>query len=78
MNNRGFIKAIILILVALLVLKFVFHIEIKDILNSKIVLSIWSIIKTVFNMLWAVILIALDFLKAVLTSAKNFLEGLNG
>ena len=75
-SNRGFLKAVILVIIALAVLKFAFHIDLKDILDSKIVTSIWSIIKTIFNMLWSAILIGLDFIKAVLTTAKNFIEGL--
>jgi hypothetical protein len=75
-RRRGFIKAIILIIIALVVLKVVFHIDFKDIVNSGIVQSVWSIIKTIFNMLWTAVLLVLDFLKAILNTAKNFLEGL--
>ena len=76
-SNKGFIKAIVLILIGLAVLKYAFHIELKDILNSQVVQSIWSIIKTIFNLIWNILLIALDFIKTILSSAKSFLEGLN-
>lgn len=76
-SQRGFIKAIILIVIALIVLKYVFHIDFKDIVESKVVASIWSIIKTILGLLWSALLIVLDFLKTILTSAANFLNGLN-
>lgn len=75
-HNRGFIKAIILIIIGLAVLKYAFHIELKDIINSQIVTSIWSILKTIFNLLWSLLLIVLDFIKTILVSAKSFIEGL--
>lgn len=76
-TNRGFIKTIILIVVALLILKYAFNIDLKDIINSKVVTSIWSIIKTIFGLLWTALLLLLDFLKTILTAATNFLNGLN-
>lgn len=76
-RNRGFIKAILLVVIALVVLKFVFHIEPKDLLENKLVSSILAVIKTFFNLLWSALLLLLDFIKAVLNSAKVFLDGLN-
>lgn len=77
MRNRGFIRTIIVVIVALAILKFVFHVDLKDILDSKIVSTIVSIIKTLLKMLWNAILLGLNFIKALLITAKNFLEGLN-
>ncbi len=76
-RNRGFIKAILLVVIALVVLKFVFHIEPKDLIENRLVSSILAVIKTLFNLLWSALLLLLDFIKAVLNSAKVFLDGLN-
>jgi uncharacterized MnhB-related membrane protein len=76
-HKRGFIKAILLIVIALAVLKFVFKIEPKDLLENTLVSSIISVIKTFFNLVWSALLLLLDFIKAVLNSAKVFLDGLN-
>lgn len=76
-RKRGFIKAIILIVIALIVLKLVFKIDLNDIVGSKIIQSIWSIIKSIFHLLWTAVLLVLDFLKALLNTAKNFLDGLS-
>lgn len=72
-RNRGFIKTILLIIVALVLLKYFFNITLGDIMNSQIVKDIWEIVKSLFLALWNVVLMIVDLLKSILTSIKNSL-----
>lgn len=76
-SQKGFIKTIVLIVIALIVLKYAFDVDFKDIIESKVVQSLWSIIKTIVGLLWTALLILLDFIKTILTAATNFLSSLN-
>ena len=72
-RNKGFIKTIILVIVALVLLKYFFNISLNDILQNQITQDIWSIIKSLFQTLWGVVLTIIDFLKSLLGSAKHSL-----
>lgn len=72
-KNEGFIKMIILIIIALALLKYFFNISLADILNNQITQDIWSIIKSLFQTLWGVVLMILEFLKALIANAKQSL-----
>ena len=72
-RNKGFIKTIILVIVALVLLKYFFNISLNDILQNQITQDIWSIIKSLFQTLWGVVLTIIDFLKSLLGSAKQSL-----
>lgn len=72
-RNKGFIKTIVLIVIALVLLKYFFDISLNDIISSKIAQDIWSIIKSLFQTLWGLILVVIDFLKALLANAKQSL-----
>lgn len=76
-RNRGFIKAVVLILVALIILKFTFGITLQTILDAQFFKTIVYIIKTFLGMLWDAVLITLDFIKELVVTAKNFVAGLN-
>lgn len=76
-QKRGFIKLIVLIIIALIVLKYVFHIDVKDILDSKIVQDIWVILKKIFDLLWDAIMLTLKFIVLILEKTKDFLSGLS-
>ena len=72
-RNKGFIKTIILVIVALVLLKYFFNISLNDILQNQITQDIWSIIKSLFQTLWGVALMLVDFLKSLLGNAKQSL-----
>ena len=72
-RNKGFIKTIILVIIALVLLKYFFNISLNDILQNQITQDIWSIIKSLFQTLWGVVLTIIDFLKSLLGSAKQSL-----
>lgn len=69
-RNKGFIRTILLVVVALVLLKYFFNISLSDILNSTIMRDIWSIIKSLFQTLWNLLLTIIDFLKALVATAK--------
>lgn len=50
-QNGGFLMTIILVIVAIVVLKFVFHIDIVDIFNyvSEVVTFVWHKVSGIFN-----------------------------
>ncbi|GEM_PF-2890535 len=54
-NNRGFIAKIVLIIVALIALKYLFHFDVIEYLKSpqaqKYIGPVWSIIKSFYNWL---------------------------
>lgn len=74
-KQKGFIKTIILVVVALFALKFFFNISLKDILDSSLFKSIWSIVKSILSLLWQAILFTLDFIKVAIEKIKDFLTG---
>lgn len=76
-KSKGFIKAIILIIIALALLKYFFNISLKDIASSEVVQDIWSIIKSFFKVVWEIIVLLLDFLKELIATARDFISGLN-
>lgn len=73
-RNKGFIRTIILVVVALVLLKYFFDISLSDILNSTIIRDIWSIIKSLFQTLWSLVLTIIDFLKTIVSEAKDSLS----
>ncbi len=75
-RKRGFIKAIVLIIIALILLKYFFNITFYDIIHNKVISDIWSIIKTLFGILWDFVLVILDFLKQLLGVAKSSVESM--
>ncbi len=75
-RKRGFIKAIVLIIVALVLLKYFFGITFYDILHNQVISDIWSIIKSLFGILWNIVVVILDFLKQLVGVAKTSVEGM--
>lgn len=73
-KQKGFIRTIILVVVALFALKFFFNISVKDILDSNIFKSIWSIIKSLLSLLWQAIIFTIDFLKIAIVKIKEFFQ----
>ena len=73
-NQQGFIKAIILIVVALLVLKYAFGMNLSDILNSQIAQDIWNIIKQIFSLFIEAIKISINYIKSSLPEIQKFLN----
>lgn len=75
-RRRGFIKMIVIIIVALVLLKYFFNISLNDIIHSQVISDIWSIIKSVLQTLWSLILVALEYLKQLIGVAKTSVESL--
>lgn len=75
-NSRGFIKTILLIIVALVLLKYFFNISFSDIIHNQVVQDLWTIIKTLFQTLWQLLLVLLDFLKQLVSTSKDYVQGL--
>lgn len=75
-GSKGFIKAIILIIIALALLKYFFGITLHDIANSEVAQDLWAITVSFFKSVWEIILLLLDFLKELIATARDFITGL--
>ncbi len=75
--SRGFIKKIILIVLALVILKFVFNITLRDIINSEVVKDIWQILKYLYELLVDALKVSWKFLVLAFGKAKEFIHSLN-
>lgn len=76
-KSRGFIKAIILIIIALALLKYFFNITLKDIADNEVTQNLWVIAKSFFQALWDIIVLLLQFLKELIQTARDFVANLN-
>jgi len=70
-RQKGFVGIIVIIVVALVALKYYFKVDLDTILNNPIVGEIWSIIKQVFSLIWKLITIILDFLQFIVSKIKG-------
>lgn len=75
-DQRGFITTIILIILALVALKYFFNMNLSDLMKTQIAQDTWSIIKQLFILLWQAILITLDFAKVAIIQIKDFIATL--
>lgn len=75
-KNKGFIKTIILIIVALAILKYVFDIDVKDMIESATFQSILEIGKNLLSLMWDAALASIEFLKVAFEFSKNFVREL--
>lgn len=75
-NNKGFVKTIVLIVIALIVLKYTFGINIKDIIDSDIVQGVIAVILTVAKLLWKAVQLSVEFLKVAVLYIKDFIQGI--
>lgn len=76
-GSKGFIKAIILIIIALALVKYFFGITLKDIANNQVTQDLWAITKSFFKTIWEIIILLLQFLKELIATARDFISGLN-
>lgn len=76
-KSKGFIKAIILIIIALALLKYFFNITLKDIADNEVTQNLWVIAKSFFQALWDIIVLLLQFLKELIQTARDFVANLN-
>jgi hypothetical protein len=76
-RDRGVIKFIVLVVIALALLKYFFNISVKDIFDNPVVQDILIIIKSLLRVFWDTLLLLLDFIKQLLATAKVFVAGLN-
>lgn len=76
MQNKqtGFIKTILLIIIALVILKYAFGINLSDIINNQITQDIWGIIKQILLLLWQAILLALGYVKSAIPQIQQALN----
>lgn len=75
-RSRGFIKFVILVIIALALLKYFFNLSFKDIVDNDVVRDIWTIFKSLLKIIWDTLLLLLDFLKELIATAKEFVAGL--
>ena len=73
-KQKCFIQAIILIIVALVIIKYAFGMNLNDIFNTQIAKDIFGIIKQLFLLLWQAISIALDYVKSAIPQIQQFLN----
>lgn len=76
-RQRGFIRAIVLVIVALVLLKYFFNITFYDIVHSQVVTEVWSLIKQVLALCWQLVLIFLDFLRQLVSVAQSAVQSIN-
>ncbi len=76
-HDRGFLKTIILLIIALALLKYFFGISLKDIVNNNVVQDIWTIAKSLFRIIWDTLVLLLEFLRELIATARDFVSGLN-
>lgn len=75
-ERRGFVRAVVIVVVALVILKYFFDVSPSDIIYSEIAQDLWSILKSVCLTLWDLLLVALEYLKDLLKVAKTSVESL--
>lgn len=75
-TGGGFIRMIVIIVVALVILKFIFNVDLKDIIESRFIGDLISVTKAIFKLVWDAVLIAFELLKMILAKAKEFLGSL--
>ena len=73
-KQKGFIKAILLIIVALVILKYVFNVNLSDLINNQIVQDLWSIFKQIFLLLWQAVVLVLSYVKSAIPQIQHSLN----
>ena len=63
-NKQGFIKTIIIIVMALIAAKFIFHLEPADLWNSETFQTIFAWLKKTSALAWQYIVYGVDYLVA--------------
>ncbi len=75
-KQKGIIQLIILIIIALVILKYGFNISFNDIIHSQVVQELWSIVKQIFSLLWQVIMLCIGYIQSFLPKAQQYLNTL--
>ncbi|MEI8337851.1 MAG: hypothetical protein WCF92_01740 [bacterium] len=75
-KQKGFIKAIIVIIIALVVLKYAFGMNLSDILNNQVVQDAWNIVKQLFGLLLQAIIIALNYIKSAIPQIQQAINSI--
>lgn len=75
-RDRGFLKTVILIIIALVLLKYFFGLSVRDLWESEVTQNIWQIIKSLFSVLWDILILLLNFLKELISTASVFIADL--
>ena len=75
-TRGGFIRIIVVIVLALVILKFVFNVDVKDILESRFIADLISVTKAIFKLVWDAVLIAFELLKMIISKANEFIKSL--
>ena len=76
MKNKqtGFIRAIIVIVVALVILKYAFGVNLSDIINNQVVQDAWNIFKQLLELLWQAIILSLNYVKSAIPQIQSALN----
>ena len=75
-KKGGFITTIVLIIIALVALKYFFNMNINDLMKTQIAQDAWQIIKQLFDLLWQAILSTIDFIKIAIVKIKDLISTL--
>ena len=73
-KQKGFIRAIIVIVVALVILKYAFGVNLSDIINNQVVQDAWNIFKQLLLLLWEAILLCLSYIKSAIPQIQQTLN----
>lgn len=73
-KQKGFIRAIIVIVVALVILKYAFGVNLSDIINNQVVQDAWNILKQILLLLWQAILLCLSYIKSAIPQIQQTLN----
>ena len=73
-KQKGFLRAIILIIIALVILKYAFGINLSDIINNQVVQDMWNIFKQIFLLFWQAILLCLSYVKSAIPQIQQTLN----
>ena len=73
-KQKGFIRAIIVIVVALVILKYAFGVNLSDIINNQVVQDAWNIFKQLLLLLWQAILLCLSYIKSAIPQIQQTLN----
>ncbi len=71
-KQAGFLTTIIIIIIAIIALKFIFQIDFKELLRSKIITDILDTLKKLLLLVWQVILNIVDFFTMLVDKIRIF------
>ncbi len=73
-KQKGFIRAILLVIIALVILKYAFGVNLNDIVNNQVVQDSWNIFKQLLELLWQAIILSLNYVKSAMPQVQQALN----